>query len=300
MKKLVKNTNVYFENITHTYWNSVGKELKGVTTLMREQGLAPDYSGISQAVLTKAASRGSAVHESIDNYCKGQPYKPCKELGLFISQAYNVLTTEYLVSNNTSVASSIDVVLHDYSLCDIKTTSVLHTDALRWQLSIYAYLFELQNPSLKVPNLYAIHITKGNIKTVQIERIESRVIEELLKADAKGEIYCYDNLPVAQEKSKAMADFSKAYELMKYVDDLKQQIKEYEGQIDIIKVAILNAMTERNIDSLENEYFKITRTKESKRATVDSGKLKGLYPNVYNECVKESIIAPSVRLTMRK
>ena len=59
--ELTKNTRVRFDELTHRYllFEEDGgmRLLKGVTTLMREHGLSPDYSGIDPEVLRRAAER---------------------------------------------------------------------------------------------------------------------------------------------------------------------------------------------------------------------------------------------------
>ena len=62
---------------------------------------------------------------------------------------YKAFANEYTVSDNEHFASNIDCVWEKderISLGDIKTTANLDLEYLGWQLSIYAYLFELQNP----------------------------------------------------------------------------------------------------------------------------------------------------------
>lgn len=300
MKGLTHNSKVFFEDISHSYWTEDGRCLKGVTTLMREQGLSPDYGHISADTLAKAAERGTAVHKAIENYCKGQEYERLPEVELFANQGFDVLANEYLVSDNKSIASSIDIVLADYSLCDIKTTSTLHLDAVKWQLSIYAYLFELQNPDKKVPALYAIHFNRKKMKIAQLQRIDNTEIEALIEANINAQRYTPQGEQSTNDDNIIPADYSKAYSLMKSVDDMKQQIKAAEEQINIIKQSILDAMTENNINVIENEYFKVTRINESTRTSIDAAKLSELYPDAYNDCKKEIVTAASVRLTMRK
>lgn len=188
---LVNNTHVSFEPTTHTYLNAEWEELIGVTTLMRKHDLSPSYDGIAANVLAKAAARGSAIHKEIEDYCNGvitdNPMSDeCKN---FIDMALEVAASEYLVSDNTTVATMIDIVLADYSLADIKTTSTFHRNAVSWQLSICAYLFELQNPTIKAGKLYGIHLRDSKAKLIEVERKPSSVIEQLIECERWGEIF---------------------------------------------------------------------------------------------------------------
>jgi hypothetical protein len=62
-------------------------------------------------------------------------------------------------------ASNIDKVYRvsddTFSLGDIKTYGVMSPkkrEKAKWQLSIYAYLFELQNKKAKIDKLFIIHL----------------------------------------------------------------------------------------------------------------------------------------------
>ena len=146
--KLKINKNVFFDDITHSYLNSDNKYLIGVTGLMRKHGLAPDYSNVDAGTLNRKAAYGSAVHKSIERYIKGESVESTPELEAYISMGIRALASEYLISDNETVASSVDIVTEELDLIDVKTTYQLHLNALQWQLSIYAYLFEMQNPKL--------------------------------------------------------------------------------------------------------------------------------------------------------
>ena len=108
-----------------------GKQLSGVTSLLSATLFKDKYSGIDEEILRKAAAYGTSVHETIElfetmgfddvgneltNY-----KKICKEHGI------RALESEYLVSDNSRIASSIDLVMENAArevvLADIKTTS---------------------------------------------------------------------------------------------------------------------------------------------------------------------------------
>lgn len=207
MIKLKENKKVHFDELTHSYFCG-DVELVGVTTLMRHQGLSPNYAGIDEHVLAHAAARGTAVHQTLEDYDNNEPIiqprvvddneggkltiDTSRELSAYRDLGLKVIASEFLVSDNKVVASSIDKVLETdednvVDLGDIKTTSTLHVDALEWQLSIYAYLFELQNKGLKVRNLYGIHVRDGKARKQKVRRIDADVIKKLIKCEAKGD-----------------------------------------------------------------------------------------------------------------
>lgn len=183
--ELVKSQ-VVFNELDHTYMFN-GKQLSGVTSMLSRTLFRDKYKGISKEVLAKAADYGHNIHEQIElvdslgvtsDTPAVQDYLRIKnDLGV------STLASEYLVSDEDLIASSVDTVFNDLSLVDIKTTSKLDMEYLSWQLSIYAYLFERQNPSLKVPRLLAIWLPKpryGRSMCVEVPRKSKETIEVLL------------------------------------------------------------------------------------------------------------------------
>ena len=167
---------VIFNELDHTYTLD-DISLNGVTSILNRQLFADKYSGISDEVLNKAAEYGKGVHESIELYDSlgiGEDEDAVKAyIKLCQKEGLTRLDNEYLISDNDYVASSIDVVFDDCSLADIKTTSHLDEEYVSWQLSIYAYLFEKQNPDLQANRLLAIWIPKaryGKPKVVEVSR----------------------------------------------------------------------------------------------------------------------------------
>lgn len=183
--ELVKSP-VVFNELEHTYTLN-GIILSGVTSMLSRTLFRDKYKGISKEVLAKAAEYGHNIHEQIElvdslgvtsDTPAVQDYLRIKaDLGV------NTLASEYLVSDEEAIASSIDTVFDDLSLVDVKTTSHLDMEYLSWQLSIYAHLFERQNPTLKVPRLLAMWLPKpryGKSMCVEVPRKPREAIEVLL------------------------------------------------------------------------------------------------------------------------
>jgi CRISPR/Cas system-associated exonuclease Cas4 (RecB family) len=87
----------------------------------------------------------------------------------------------------------------DCNLYDYKSSSSLNKEYVKWQLSIYAYLFELTNPSLKAGQLIVVHIKNNEFIPVELERIDAETIKSLLDAEAKGERFISDILQEEEE-----------------------------------------------------------------------------------------------------
>lgn len=192
--KLFKSE-VVFNEIDHTY-TYLGTRLTGVTSMLSRTIFRDKYKGIPKEVLAKAADYGHNIHEQIEivDSMGVTSDTPAVQDYLRIRQQNGLIpiANEYLISDEEYMASSIDVlygveespVLVD--LTDVKTTSKLDMEYLSWQLSIYAYLFELQNPHLKVRRLLAMWLPKpqyGRSALVEVLRKPKEAIEVLIKWD---------------------------------------------------------------------------------------------------------------------
>lgn len=180
---------VIFNEVDHTY-NYLGSYLSGVTSLLHRTLFADKYNGISAEVLAKAAAYGHNIHEQIElvDTLGVTSETPAVQAYLQMKQELNLTTlaNEYLVSDEQYIASSIDIVFDDLTLADVKTTSKLDMEYLSWQLSMYAYLFEMQNPGLKVPRLLAIWLPKpqyGKPNIVEVPRKSNDALKVLLAWD---------------------------------------------------------------------------------------------------------------------
>ena len=157
---------VRYDAIAHTYTAPDGRLLRGITGLLKERLGLGSYDGVSEEVLQRAAERGTEVHrlceewDNIGHYPEGNADAEAY-VALQADNDLRHVCSEYLVSDGHTYASPIDKVFkrgHVYDLADIKTTYRLDKEYVSWQLSVYAFLFELQNPLLNVGNLYAIHL----------------------------------------------------------------------------------------------------------------------------------------------
>ena len=185
----LKQSAVIFNEVDHTY-NYLGTFLSGVTSLLHRTLFADKYNGISAEVLAKAAAYGHNIHEQIElvDTLGVTSETPAVQAYLQMKQELNLTTlaNEYLVSDEQYIASSIDVIFDDLTLADVKTTSRLDMEYLSWQLSMYAYLFEMQNPGLKVPRLLAIWLPKpqyGKPNIVEVPRKSNDALKVLLAWD---------------------------------------------------------------------------------------------------------------------
>lgn len=291
--RLRKNKEVAFNEWLHVYTASDGHTLIGVTELMKRHGLSPDYGGISKDVLEKAAARGTAIHQLLQDYDDGKAVIEDENLKAYKALGLKVHCSEYLVSDNDIVATFIDKVLDDCSLADVKSTSTVHRRPLEWQLSIGAYLFELQNPGKKVPHLYCIHVRDGKAKLIEVSRIPNEAVERLLECERCGVVYS-DN-PVPADAALALEE--QAVVLAEQLDQiarLKLAIKETEQASAELQQRLYDYMTENNLDEMACELGTFVRKAPYTKKALDSTRLKKEKPELYEQYLKESEIKGSI------
>lgn len=295
--KLQVNNRILYEDITHTYIDvESGKELSGCTIVLKRYGISPNYSAIPDSVMDNASERGSRIHKEISDYinfgtCETEAQKEYAKLGL------DSIASEYLVSDNENFATSIDVVLGDCSLVDIKTTYTLHVNYLSWQLSINAYLFELQNPELKVPKLYGAYYKKdGTFSVVEVQRIPIDEVKRLLSAYLNDEEFTPSQTKVTTGDTR----IAEIYELEKFIATIKQDAEVAENRKKKLLNTLYDEMSKNGVDKIENDFMTITKVSPTESTRVDSGMLKTLHPAIYNEVLKKSQVKGYVKVKIKK
>ena len=309
--ELTRITNVRFDELCHSYLCD-DKVLIGITTLMKHQGISPNYEGIAPEVLADAAKRGTAVHtllEKFDNHEAAIPADVMSDnfegkvlqtraeqdaiLKAYAKLGLQVHCSEYLVTDNKTVASFIDKVFEDGSLADVKTTSTLHIESVSWQLSIYAYLFEQQNKSIKVPHLYAIHIRNGQAKLIEVPRVADEEVAEVLRCEAEGRVY-------EQKKPQEVTILFSDGEALQLVDaetriaQMDAAIKEIKARSEVLKDRLYQYMLANNLEEMvcAGGAFKLKRPYSTTR--VDSKRLKEKYPDIASDVMVTSEVKGSV------
>lgn len=311
MRELVQSP-VAFDVVGHTYTLG-GRTLMGVTSLMRKHGLSPDYSGIPATTLKRAADRGSAIHGVLQDCINGlyeeELASPAEReladmwLAFCHGRGLRPEVSEYLVSDGETVASKIDVILDDCSLCDIKTTSELHMDALEWQLSIYAYLFEMQNPGLKVPCLYAIHY-HVRTKVFSLHPVRRRAdgeIRRLLECERTGVQFVPD-APAMTEDETSIVSYVEQERLPAIVQRLagaKAVVEELQARLDAAYATMYAQMEAAGIERIEGSGWTLCVRRPSERTTIDTRALRAEMPEVAERYVRTTRVAGGVTLKMK-
>ena len=290
---------VIFNQELHTYTLN-GLQLQGITGMIGRQLFSNKYSNVPQSVLAKAANRGSFIHEVCEL---------TDDLGVAHESEeatnYNVLkelyglqyeTSEYLVSDNEHFASCIDKVYresdYEFSLGDIKTTYHLDKEYVRWQLSIYAYLFEMQNPGCRAVRLFAIWL-RGNIhELVEVERIPDNVIVNLMTAEISGLQFVNPySVPVGSNNLPA-----KYQEMEQSIIEINEQAKYWADKKKELMEGIMKEMVSAGVYNWIGKNISFTRKKDSILKYFDKKSFERDYPDLYKEYLKETPVVGSVTL----
>ena len=297
----LKLSKVVFDELEHTYTLD-GKQLSGVTALLSRQLFSSKYDGISKAIMDAAAERGNAIHRQIEMFESFGGENFADEVNDYIrlkaKNKFSTVCTEWLVSDNKHVASSIDVIFEKGDklyLCDIKTTSKLDMEYLSWQLSIYKYLLLIDNPKAKVDGLLACWLPKlqyGKSKMVAVPEKPAEWIKDLIETDAMGKRWVcpettaqpteQQSLIVPQELTKAVADFLRA----------EKQAKE-------MKDRLRSLMEENGITKWENEDFVASLGKPTEQSKFDTESFRKEFPELYDKFIITTPVKPRFTVKLK-
>ena len=289
---------VVFNAEYHTY-HLGDKELKGVTSTLVHRAFPKTYEGISPEVLANAAARGTMVHQAIQAYEDDFVLDGSLELQSYVAikETYGLthLASEYLVSDETHYASSVDHVFLDSKgniiLTDIKTTYEPHYENVALQLSIYKRFFEMQNPNLKVSAVALIWLRgeKSEYKVLPVWADEA--LDLLIEADCKDEEFdiakTYGDLP------------QKVYDVQQYLAMLEADVKKKTEELKTIKDGLCKLMLDKGIKRFTTPVMQLTTVTPAPKQTFDSKKFKDDYPELYSQYLKTSEVKPSIRITFK-
>lgn len=309
----LQNNGVVFTEQDHTY-TLHDKQLSGITGMIREKLFPHKFDGISEEKLQAAAERGTAVHKLIelgDTTMAGNIRHENKQyeraamyyINLRTNRGMYAIANEYCVTDEYVYATNIDCVWaanpygNEVILADIKTTYELDREYLSWQLSVCAYLFELQNPHLRVVGLTGIWlpfrqgvfaVEKAQLATIQ--RKDNELVKKLLYTD---ELNVTDQQPT--NVPAIIAD-----DYIAQLIDAAQQIKHYKAIYDTISEQLKAAMQFNGIRTWDAGKIRATYSAPTKRKSFDSKAFAADHPDLYNKYCKQTQSKDRVTITIRE
>ena len=303
----LNDSRVVFNKEDHTY-ELDGKYLSGITEMLQRQLFPDEFDGVPEQAIEQAALYGTEVHESIEQFDSSWTNDGTQEVADYIkictSNGLVHERSEYTVTDGMNWASNIDKVFRrgdsTFDLADLKTYGTMTVEKMekaRWQLSIYAYLFEILNPNANVGKLYIIHLrckqkndgsTDHIANLIEVDRIPSEVCKKLLDTDLAGEQF---NNPF-----EIPADVAEQEDEIR---NLIQTKKEVEERLNELKSEILSRMEETQVRSWNTETMKLTRKLPSTRYSFDLNRFKSDHPEFnYDDYMKKSTVGSSLLITV--
>ena len=310
---------IAFDEVAHTYTRLLdGKELTGVTTMLKKMGLSADYAAVAEETLIKAADRGQMIHRLCDitdnedrevsEFDEIEVHHDLTEKGIVrLTDAatgmreandyhmlrkqgeYIPVAQEYLISDGENIASAIDIVLTTETLAkenkvilvDLKCTSQIHETPLSWQLSVYRELFEHQNPDLKVEKVMCVWLPKpqyGSSKMIEVSEHSSKDVDTLINSFVMGKPL------VLGSETENTAQFPKMQQLLTVIREMNA-LKDIETQL---RQELMTWMTDKEIKSYSTDEVLVSRTVDSVTKKFDSTAFKKDNPSLYEKYVKAS------------
>ena len=336
--KLSQNNKVIFAELPgtdlHRYYLTKCKggkpvEMVGVTTMMKRLGLSADYSHINPDVLSRAAARGTAIHEMLQDYemngsaisriffswiCKdgdvGMEEEDCSKMlkayAAISSANFKPLAVEYLVSDNKCVASLVDFISQvddtTVDLIDYKSSSTLDKKGLSWQLSFYKYLFERQNKGIKVRNLYGVHCHNEKVKLVDVAYMGDDAVARALESFRSGKVAEPEMTQALAVRT--LAEILPAYPELTLVLEKKRALQEMIDCIDDEWSEVIgelkDVMGREHISEVSVPGGRYVYTAEHTTVRFNANKFKVDHPELYDKYATPSTTSASLKFYKAK
>lgn len=292
-----------FDAGEHRYFRKDGKELQGVTGMLKAMLFKDEYRGVSKEILQNAADRGHLIHSRIelfDNSGLGDDmpevlsYARLKKMS-----GLEHIASEFLVSDDENYASAIDKVYHEDGapedevvLGDIKTTYSFNRDYVSWQLSVYAYFFEMMNPGLKVGRLIGLWIrndrTRGMIaKVIDVERKPAEVVRELIRCAVEGCEFKVERMP---------SYISENLDRLVWITETMNALS---AEKDAIAKDILEHMQEDRRDKVDAGVMLFTKKAGAVTNRFDTKLFKEEHSDLYEKYTKQTVGQETLQIKLR-
>lgn len=311
MGKLIKS--VEFDKDSHTYIIDGEIAKLSVTELLAKHNLAPDYSKVNQKLLKDSADYGTTIHEELEHIALDVDYEPKTSEGEsfkeYIDEIVTPNTEVYpekklgLQYKDLVIGGTADLILinrfsKEVIVADHKTTSSVHTKAVTWQVNLLDYMAQFNIPKYKrATKFYCYHYSRdGKMAIIPLKKIADEEIEKLLEDELNNKIY---EEPTLEIENTELALQAEQAEKMLYMAE--KAYKEAKANAEKFREKLCQCFEEQNIKSWEspNKTIKITYVEPTTSKTVDSAKLKENYPEIYNECLKETTKKGYVKVTTK-
>jgi uncharacterized coiled-coil protein SlyX len=300
-----------FNADTHEYTHN-NQKYTSVTQLLKKYNLSANYDNIPQDVLTKAANRGKAAHNSLEAYVKGDRSELNITSEVDLLHTYvttrgidlSTASSEQLVFNDTyKIAGTIDFQYTDgidRVIADFKTTSTLHLDAVSWQLSIYNYI--LCNGDLMTyyfNKIKVFHYTTSKLYVKDVYLVDYDQVEALLKANLNNEPtfnYVKSSSVVSGSDEQLIA------QVLREITSHKEIVDKLENELDLLLEKVKERMVQSNDYSYSNSEYSLHYVSPQQRSTFDTHKAKEFITSSGQDIdsfMKQSVTKDGIKAVLR-
>lgn len=285
-----------------------------------------DQLGIKQTTQIVHTRYGCSERDNIQY--KYEEWEVGQELDNYIRHlnGFEAIANELTVSDNEKYASQIDNVwrridtngiwlvdtksnnIDLYPLCGYFNPNYFNSgiealqEYLSWQLSVYAELFEAENPGIKVEGLACNWLRKDKAAFWVIQRKPSKLVKELLATeytfmDNGRPVYFHHDLSVfgiidspaittATPISSVEQEALKPIVTPEAIDEfttLLRQYKEIEAKLEEAKKKLRASMEASNLKSFDFGPFSATIAADSETTSFDSKRFKSEHADLYSQ-----------------
>ncbi len=234
---------------------------------------------------------------------------------------FEAVANELTVSDNDKYASQIDNVWRRIDtngiwLVDTKSNNIdlypmcgyfyanrfssgieALQEYLSWQLSIYAELFEAENPGIKVEGLACNWLRKDKAAFWVIQRKPSELVKELLTTEYvftdNGPVYFHhnptvfgigSNSPTPQEERVIIPT-----NVVDYMAGLLKTVKDAESKLNEAKAALRAAMSKHGVKKYDFGSFSASISASSVTSRFNTKQFKEDHPELYEKYVSKNV-----------
>lgn len=304
---------ILFKEEGHEYTVNGRKSDCSVTELIGKQIDKTEWFGVPSDVLKRAADRGTFVHKDLELMVRDGRPPETQEAKNFAAW----LTTQKLENPKTEFKLAIEhhgllltgtadfiATLNLFStLADYKTTSVIHHETVRWQLSLLDYMARKCNGAIingvlleytPAEKFFVFHFDKEGVFTpVELTKISDIEIERLLDAEADGKEYHPSTFITPRLQADVVA-------VQTQIAQHQLALKALEAQDTALKTSLLTAFEANpDIKSVECPEFKITYVAPTVTTSFDSKGFEAAFPEEAKKWRKTSSKKGYVLITLR-
>ena len=184
-----------------------------------------------------------------------------------------------------------------YAIADIKTTYQVDIEYVSWQLSVYKYLLERQNPNSEVVQMQVFWYNRRE-KMWRLDDIPDKgtaEVERLLDAWRKGEFWGMP-IPADTEYPAPLLNIGQMYA------EMEQAVKDATAKRDEFRDRMLAAMTDAGIEQVKAEGFTCSLVGESERKGFDYKRMIKEHPDLadlFGEYETTTKVKPSIRIVLK-